>query len=214
MLAFAAEAPGPGSMSRALGPLRDYLAAMDRRDRFMAARDQRQHPRRAAQLEGSENEYGQPGINWAFACPAHSSGRTVTASGRSSFSHPRPTGPPSGQADSGRPANARRSPATCTSPQLIAPYTAPVLPSSDSPAGMYPARAPVQLTTGCRQQPMRPLIAGHAFDLGRKPTILNATAAVSTLRFRRQEPGCRGAAYCHGGTPGPGTKFVHRHRRS
>lgn len=39
MLAFAAEAPGPGSMSRALGPLWDYLAAMDRRDRFMAARD-------------------------------------------------------------------------------------------------------------------------------------------------------------------------------
>jgi hypothetical protein len=39
MRAFAAEAPGPGSMSRALGPLWDYLAAMDRRDRFMAARD-------------------------------------------------------------------------------------------------------------------------------------------------------------------------------
>jgi hypothetical protein len=165
MLAFAAEAPGPGSMSRALGPLWDYLAAMDRRDRFMAARD--------------------PSL-----------------------------GPPSGQADSGRLANARRSRATCTSPQLIAPYTAPVLPSSDSSAGMYPARAPVQLTTGCRQQPTRPLIAGHAFDLRRKPTILNATAAVSTLRFRRQEPGCRGAAYCHGGTPGLGTKFVHRQRRS
>jgi hypothetical protein len=39
MLAFAAEAPGPGSMSRALGLLWDFLAAMDRRDRFMAARD-------------------------------------------------------------------------------------------------------------------------------------------------------------------------------
>jgi hypothetical protein len=72
-------------MSRALGPLWDYLAAMDRRDRFMAARDQWQHPRHAARLEGGENEYGQPGISCAFPCPAHSSGRTVTASGRSQF---------------------------------------------------------------------------------------------------------------------------------
>jgi hypothetical protein len=76
------------------------------------------------------------------------------------------------------------------------------------------ARAPVRLTTGCRQQPRRPLIAGHAFDLRRKPTPLNATATASILKFRRQEPGCRGAAYCHGDTRGPWTKFVHRHHRS
>jgi hypothetical protein len=53
-------------------------------DRF-ALTPQWQHLRRAARLEGGENEYGQPGIGCAFACPAHSSGRTVTASGRSQF---------------------------------------------------------------------------------------------------------------------------------
>jgi amidase len=39
MLAFAAEAPAPGSDEPGSRPLRDYLAALDRRDQFMAAWD-------------------------------------------------------------------------------------------------------------------------------------------------------------------------------
>lgn len=40
MLAPAAEAPGPGSDEPGSGPLWDYLAALDRRDQFMASWDQ------------------------------------------------------------------------------------------------------------------------------------------------------------------------------
>lgn len=119
MLAFAAEAPGPGSMSRALGALWDYLAAMDRRDRFMAARDQSFATfdvflAPAMPVCAWHVEDGEPG-GGSLVCPLRSAG-----------------------------------------------------------------------------WPMVCIAAGHAFDLRRRPTILNATATVSTLRFRRQEPGCRG----------------------
>ncbi len=70
MLAFAAQAPAPGSDEPGSRPLRDYLAALDRRDRYMAAWDRffatcdvliaPAMPMGAWRLAGGEPDEGSP----------------------------------------------------------------------------------------------------------------------------------------------------------
>jgi hypothetical protein len=210
MLACAAEAPGPGSMGRALGPLWDYLAAMTGGPLHGRQGPVLRYLRRVSRP-------GDAGVRLACGGRRTRAGAALCAlSGQrggpwyaSQQGVPTPDRALHDLADLGGDLLGRV--IGGAKPDASSGSIHDVRPGSRA---ARTARAPVQLTTGCRQQPTRPLIAGHAFDLRRKPPILNATATVSTLRFRRQEPGCRDAAYCHGGTPGAWTKFVHRHRRS